>query len=166
MNETQVLRYAPEYWTDVEGYEGIYQVSNLGNVKSLKSNKLLSPYNSSNGYKLVSLSNNGKRSIKRVHRLVMEAFKGESNLSVDHINGIKADNNLCNLRYLSNDENTSIARKGIKGVNKKLQTEDVIKIKHLLRKRKKTQPEIALQFQVSLRTIEYISSGKTWTHVA
>ncbi|WP_319418885.1 NUMOD4 motif-containing HNH endonuclease [Pleurocapsa sp. FMAR1] len=148
-----------EVWKDIEEFPG-YQVSSLGNVRS--KGKLLKPYNCKKNYLSVGLCKDGKRRIVKVHRLVMEAFHGRSDLSVDHINGNSLDNKLCNLRYLSSKENTSIARKGRKCSNTKLKKVDVIQIKQLLQTRKKTQPEIALQFSVSLRTVEYISSGKTW----
>lgn len=68
-----------EVWKDIEGYEGLYQVSNLGNVKSLNyqgvsREKILKPFINSDGYKRVMLYKN--KTIKRlsVHRLVAQAF--------------------------------------------------------------------------------------------
>ena len=65
-----------EIWKDIEGYEGLYQVSNLGRVKSLKFNKIkiLSQGISGSGYKIVSLSKENQRKIFLVHRLVAMAF--------------------------------------------------------------------------------------------
>lgn len=68
-----------EIWKDITGYEGRYQVSNLGNVKSMpnksnKSTRILKPWANHEGYLLVDLCLNGKVEHKRVNRLVAEAF--------------------------------------------------------------------------------------------
>lgn len=57
-----------------------------------------------NGYERIKIYNK----TYRVHRLVMKLFKGESDLTVDHINGIKHDNRLCNLQYVTTEENTRL----------------------------------------------------------
>ena len=57
-----------------------------------------------NGYLQLTIKN---KTIK-VHRLVIEAFKGKSDLTVDHINGNKHDNRLCNLQYVTTEENTRL----------------------------------------------------------
>ena len=65
-----------EVWKDITGYEGLYQVSNLGRVRSLIRNKVLKPANhvTINGYQKVSLYKNNKLKTMQVHRLVAEAF--------------------------------------------------------------------------------------------
>lgn len=93
-----------EEWKDIEGYEGLYQVSNLGNVKSLNYNrtgkpKLLKLAEDYDGYLLVSLSKNGKHITTKVHRLVANAFLGKNNLQINHKNENKKDNRLINLEY-------------------------------------------------------------------
>lgn len=107
-----------EIWKDVVGYEGIYQVSDLGRVKTL-GRIMLTKYGmpvtvkerirvtsfKKKGYEKVVLCNNQARKTFAVHRLVMTAFIGLSNLHIDHINGIKRDNRLLNLRYCTNHEN-------------------------------------------------------------
>jgi hypothetical protein len=103
-----------EIWKDVVNYEGIYKVSNLGNVKSFKygKEKLLKNSLGAIGYYRVSLNKNGKTYTRNIHLLVAECFlnhktNGTVHLVVDHINKIKTDNCVTNLRVISNRENVS-----------------------------------------------------------
>jgi len=112
-----------ETWKDIPDYEGYYQASNLGRIRSLervvKSSKnrsrtvveriLVLSYDTY-GYKIINLNKEGKSCTNKVHRLVMLTFMGESNLEVDHINGIRDDNRLCNLRYCTQRENVHFYR--------------------------------------------------------
>lgn len=90
-----------EIWKDVIGYEGSYQISNLGNVKSLLTNKNLKPCINGSGYYIVSLCKKGKKKSTHIHSLLAEHFliKKSNDLVVDHINNIKTDNSLENLQY-------------------------------------------------------------------
>ena len=96
-----------EIWKDIEGYEGLYQISNFGNVKSLakprkngnntqyiQKEKLLKQSFTSTGYKKVELYKNGKRKSFKVHRLVAKAFisNPENKPEVNHIDGNKINN--------------------------------------------------------------------------
>lgn len=99
-----------EIWKDIPNYEGIYQVSNLGSIKSIKykNGKLLIPHINKTGKKFrfdVELWKESKPKTYKIHRLVMAAFIGESNLIVDHINGDSTDNRLENLRYCTQRQN-------------------------------------------------------------
>lgn len=96
-----------EIWKEVPGYEGLYEVNNLGNVKKSRSGRLLKPQNSKKGYLHVVLCRNGKEKGFRIHRLVYSAFHGEipAGFEVNHINEDKADNRLENLNLMSHKEN-------------------------------------------------------------
>lgn len=96
-----------EYFKDVVGYEGLYQVSNEGRVLSLITEKILKPYLHKFGYHTVCLADlKGGRKYKKIHRLVLEAFRGKSDKpQVNHINHIRNDNNLSNLEYVTCKEN-------------------------------------------------------------
>lgn len=105
-------------WKTIKGYEGLYEVSNDGRVRRLRFingrhnfEKIKESKQTLNtcGYMTVNLCKNGKSNTKRVHRLVAEAFLGESNLQIDHIDGNKQNNNLSNLEYVTPKENTNRA---------------------------------------------------------
>lgn len=110
-----------EAWKDIPEYEGLYQVSNTGKIKSIshltRNNKsygmrltkgrILSQYKMPNGYYQVTLSKNEVRSKKYVHRLVAESFiENKKCLSdVNHIDGDKNNNNVLNLEWCSHRDN-------------------------------------------------------------
>ena len=103
-------------WRDIEGYEGRYQVSNMGRVKSLGrkdrfgrviKERILEPAVTHNGYLRVGLHVDGKRKMLRVHRLVCEAFheNPDNKSEVNHVNEDKTDNRACNLEWSTRTEN-------------------------------------------------------------
>lgn len=114
-----------EVWKDIPDYEGLYQVSNLGRVKSLERMMINpSPYGKTplrkhkaqirkirvdrHGYCCVSIYIEGKAKNIKVHRLVASAFipNPENKREIDHINGIKTDNRVSNLRWVTSSENS------------------------------------------------------------
>jgi hypothetical protein len=110
-----------EIWKDIKGYEGYYQVSNLGNVKSIgrvvqRSNfplpikeRILKATVNKKGYLVVNLQRGGNAKVCTIHRLVAEAFleKDDTRSFVDHINTDKSDNNASNLRWVTAQENSN-----------------------------------------------------------
>ena len=107
-----------EIYKDVIGYEGIYQVSNLGNIKSFKcgKEKILIPSNDSAGYLTINLIANSVRKTRKVHQLVAESFlnhnRCEMQLVINHTDFNKANNKLDNLEIVTQRENAN--RKHIK----------------------------------------------------
>ena len=100
-----------EIWKDINNYEGLYQVSSFGNIKSFKRHKegrLLKPGKYSNGYLFVHLCNeSGVKTSHSTHRLVAEAFiPNPNNLpQVNHKNGIKTCNEVWNLEWCTASDN-------------------------------------------------------------
>ena len=109
-----------EIWKDIKGYEGLYQVSNLGRVKSLErkvrngehtyriiSEKILKLDNLYDGYLGIGLYISRKQHYFKVHRLVAESFipNPENKLEVNHIDGNKTNNNAENLEWVTRIEN-------------------------------------------------------------
>ena len=111
-----------EEFRDVKGFEGLYQVSDLGNVKSLTrkgclKNRILKPTESGIGYLQVNLSKLGKLKPFTVHALVAGAFLGHKTrgckLVIDHINNDKLDNRTENLQLVTQRNNLNKDRKGV-----------------------------------------------------
>ena len=103
-----------EVWKPIKDYEGLYEVSNLGRVKSLNyrktgKEKILKNIENSKGYFQVGLVKFGKQKLFTVHRLVAEAFipNPEGKPCIDHINTIRSDNRVENLRWVTHEENNN-----------------------------------------------------------
>lgn len=96
-----------EIWKDIKDYEGLYQVSNLGRVKSLRYDRIMKLRTDYRGYLDVLISVKSKTKRYKVHRLVAEAFiPNPNNLpQVNHIDENKQNNNLTNLEWCTNEYN-------------------------------------------------------------
>ncbi|WP_025120644.1 MULTISPECIES: NUMOD4 domain-containing protein [unclassified Serratia (in: enterobacteria)] len=122
----------PEAWIDVSGFEGTYQISDAGNLRSLDrtvlnkgsgcvyplKGKTLKPRKDADGYLITDLWKAGKKTTVKIHRLVAAAFTPGAGPEVDHINGQRDDNRALNLRWASVSQNraNSHTRKNKSGV--------------------------------------------------
>lgn len=130
-----------EVWKDIPGYEGYYQASNLGRIKSLErkieysnqqdrimKEKIMKLNPTTRGYIRICLRKEGIAKNHFVHRLITSTFIGESNLQVNHIDGVKTNNNIDNLEYVTNQENIAHAVKiGLIKNNSKINEKLIIK---------------------------------------
>lgn len=166
-----------EIWNDINGYEGLYQVSSLGTIKSLarftpnqwsetsrfREEKTLSYQLTKDGYPTIKLSKNGNAIRYRIHRLVALCFLENQfgKEQVNHINGIKTDNRVENLEWATQNENQLHACKnGLKP--RKLIESDVLKI----RNDKRTGSEIAKDYNITFQTVSEIKNKKIWAWVS
>lgn len=166
-----------EIWKDIPDYEGHYQISNFGRVKSFKYGKETirnSKYIGDVGYNAITLNKpNHKQKVFRIHRLVMLTFNPEGyfdKATVNHIDGNKLNNNLNNLEWISYSNNNKhaykIGLKSNKGENhSRVKLND--KIVHIIRMSKDylTTKELSSIFNVSTTTIRHIITKRIWKHI-
>lgn len=167
-----------EIWKDVVGYIGLYMVSNLGRVKSFNykhtgKEQILKSSNDSHGYLKVSLYKNNKREYFKVHKLVLEAFGSlySSGLECRHLNGVRSDNRLCNLKLGTGKENCRDAinhgtfQMGSKHYLSKLDDDQIRVIRNLCKEGELTLEKIGKRFGVSITTISDIKNKKIYKSV-
>lgn len=97
-----------EIWKTIDGYPN-YMVSNMGNVKNIKTGKMLKPTISTTGYLQIHLWKNNHEKNFKLHRLIALSFipNPENKPCIDHINTNKMDNRVCNLRWVTHKENNN-----------------------------------------------------------
>lgn len=169
-----------EVWKDIEGFEGIYQISNIGRVKSLQriryntlseniKERILKPVLNTEGYHQVALYKDGKNQHPKVHRLVAIAFLSNISLKqyINHIDGNKENNCVNNIEWCTAAENNFHTHRvlnkccGSTHHFSKLSELDVNKIK-LLFVEGNTIASIAKLFNVSQTSISNIKNKKAY----
>lgn len=176
-----------EIWKDVVGFEGYYQVSNLGRVKGLDrvvkyrhrtlsvKGRIIVP-NFSSRYVSVTMSMAGtKRKQKTIHRMVAIAFvqNPENKKEVNHIDGDRSNNRSENLEWCTAKENIAHAfNKGLMGVRKgqkvgipKLTEDIVIEIRRLHSNKEMSNAKIAKKYKIHTGTVADIINRKNWKHI-
>lgn len=175
-----------EEWRPVVGYEGKYEVSSIGRVRSIRrlvaggrywnNGKLLSPWVTKQGYLVVGLGRTDTGGRSSVHRLVAIAFlpkPRKNQTDINHIDGIKSNNVASNLEWCTRSENTKHAiRLGlfkptvIRGQavgTSKLKTSQAIEIRR--RAQTESRRALAAEFSVCPQTISNIKTGASWSHL-
>ena len=114
-----------EIWRDIPGFEGLYQASNLGEIKSLEKEvwnahqmiarpeKILKPFSDKKGYLRVKLYKSGRNYTKKIHRLIAQTFLSnpDNKPEVNHEDGNKSNNKVNNLSWATTEENIRHAYK-------------------------------------------------------
>lgn len=167
--------YMTERWKEVAGYDGRYEISDSGAVRSHSRRKrgaLMRRVFDTDGYIVVTLSAHGQCYLKKIHRLVLEAFRGPppSGMVAAHLNGDRSDPRLENLAWVTPEENsyhrdhihtTAADRRGDKSPTRKLSSADVERIRESMLFGAK-QCQVARAYGVSDSTIYLIQLGKNW----
>lgn len=150
-------------WAPVAGYEGLYEVSDAGNVYGIKKNKLLRP-GVSNGYLYVHLHKDSKGQSIRIHALVARAFIGErpEGYSINHKDCDKTNNDVSNLEYVTQAQNMRHAV--LSGRMGKLSLDAVRAIREI-NISDLNIPALAAQLEVSYCTIEGVLKCETFADV-
>lgn len=149
-----------EVWRPIEGYDGRYEVSNLGRVRYLGVH-IKFQATTKKGYKEVRIKFQGHINRKAVHRLVAKAFISNPNCleTVDHINEDKYDNRVVNLRWMDRSDNWKRSCSGIKHWKNKLSPSDAPKIKEMYASGM-TQIAIAEEYGIDKSVISRVVNDK------
>ncbi len=174
-----------EIWKDIPGYEGYYQASNLGLIRSLDRISMILgrpkkvfgrvirlKTNKNNGYRMAILCVNGERKTHTVHRLVAKAWHENPNSlgDVNHRNGDKSDNRPENLEWCSRSDNLihayssglKISVKGTRVWTNKLTEDQVREIFHSAG----IHREIGERFGVKKACVAAIKKRRIWKHIS
>ena len=168
-----------EIWLPVPGYEGLYDVSNFGRVRSYHNfgfkrreiPKMITPSKERYGYLQLTLCNNAVHKQIKVHQIVAMAFlpPNPGGMQIDHINGIKTDNRAENLEWVTPKENTlrsvemGLKPRGERHGNHKLTQSQVNEIRSLYKTGDYSHRKLGKMFGVSHAVIGDIIRNKTWS---
>lgn len=160
-----------EEWRAVTGFEGLYEVSSLGRVKSLRSGKMLTPNPQTGGYLRVTLTRDRRPFTRTVHRLVLTEFVGPRppGKQARHRNGKKPENALSNLLYGTPKENS--ADRAAHGTTARGERQGLAKLSAAqvqeLRERRAAGErgvDLAAAYGITKQNVTEIVRGNTWKH--
>lgn len=178
-----------EIWKDIIGFEKVYQISNLGRLRSLnrviilvrynkayrlnRKGKLMRPSLNTNGYPHVKLLNGDKKKVYSLHRLVALHFIDNLNNYeiVNHIDSVKTNNRVDNLEWCTEADNRTHARKIFNDTtygeecNLSKLTEDQVREIRTNGRMEMTNGQIGKLYNVSHETIRCVLNGKSWKHI-
>lgn len=174
-----------QVWRDIPDYEGLYQVSDKGNVRSIKTSDIkgrllrpieLSQHPNTQGYYSVVLTKDRKRTTWTVHRLVALTFMPDGvNEQVNHLNGRKKDNRLSNLEWCTQGQNLSHASRtglfntarGERAGHSKL-TDDLVnwlRVVYIKQDKEFGVMGLSRKLKLSPSVISEAIRGVSWSHV-
>jgi hypothetical protein len=165
-----------EIWKDIPSWEGIYQVSNIGNIRSFHNNKVtLLKTDDSHGYRRCLLQKEGRKIKYLVHLLILLTFVGDSSLPTNHKNGVKHDNTLENLEYCTYSANNAHAYKhnlasnqGIRHPQARFTEAQIRRIKFIalhMNPERGYWAKLSRVFGVGHETIMAIVHERSWSHI-
>ncbi len=172
MNHQKNNQIKYEVLFDIVGYEGLYSISQDGNVYSWKTKKYLKPQLQRNGYLTVQLYLEKKSRVLPIHRLVAQTFLSNPlNLrTVNHKDFDKSNNNVSNLEWMSHQENS--LHSSMRGIyngenngNSKLTKQQVIEIRQKYKFRKYTYEDLSKEYGVLKTYIGRIINRVVWNHI-
>jgi hypothetical protein len=165
-------------WREVVGYEGVYEVSDEGDVRRIGAacgatiGKILRPSVNQHGYLFLRLSKDGVSKNHSVHGIVARAFLGPRSLTVNHKDGNKQNPALSNLEYISLSANLKhahamglIDQRGVKNPASRLTDDNVREIRKVYSEEKPYFSQLARRYGVSTVTIWNIVRRASWTHL-
>lgn len=163
-------KHMTEIFKPIKGYRN-YEVSNVGRIKNIKTGKVLKPSDDKDGYQVVCLSENRKQRILKVHRLVAKAFipNRKQLPQVNHLDGVKSNNKVNNLEWLTHKDNVQHAiniglfnNKGEKNPRSKLTAIQVKQIRKKYDSGAYTCRQLSKEYNVDYSNIHYIVNYKSW----
>jgi hypothetical protein len=169
-----------EIWKDIIGYEGLYQVSNKGRIKSFpkkghKEDLILSLILTDKGYYRVGIRKDKNKIMFHVHRLVGAAFipNPENKPEINHIDGNPLNNCVENLEWCTRSENSihsyktglQISQKGEQHGRSKLKDWEVKQIREIYSCGGIKMKDIGLKFGISRQSVYRIVNNKGWKHI-
>lgn len=157
-------------WRPIVGFEGLYEASNAGRVRSCRTGKLLAECPHSGGYLMSHLYKDGVREARTNHKIVASAFLGPrpEGQEVMHLDGDKTNNSVVNLAYGTRLENEShkalhgTLMRGERNHVAKLTADDVRAIRA---RRGERQEDLAEEYGCTFSNISAIQRRKSWRHV-
>ena len=159
-----------EIWRDIKGYEGLYRISNKGRLYR-KNFGVIKLQKDKDGYAIYRLSIRHVEKTAKIHRIVAEHFLGVSRLLVNHKDGIKNNNWVSNLEWVTSKQNSEHARlmgftrRGEQVSNSKLTEKEVRQLRAEYSCGDVLQRQLALKFGVSRNHISRIILRQRWAHI-
>lgn len=175
-----------EIWKPIVGFEGLYEISSFGNIKSLQRltyysdgrvfnqpEIIKSVRKQKDGYVMVTLSKETKKFNIRVHNLVADHFipKEEGRNCINHKDGNKSNNSISNLERCTYKENslhavkTGLIKQGKESPHSKLKESDILEIRKIYVENNETMERIGSRFGISFQNVSQIINRKTWKNV-
>ena len=169
-----------EVWKPVKGYEGLYEVSSLGRIKSLErttlaknakksyvvKQRILKQAPNNQGYLTVNLAKEGNRKTFKIHAVVAAVFLGEKphQEEVRHGVGGRLDNSVQNLSYGTHEDNERDKIRD-KTSNHKFSAEEILEIRQIYREKQLNMRQLSILYDVDAGCIYKIVNYKSYKHV-